>query len=105
MSEFDTVIRNGVVVTASETVEADVGIKNGKIVDLGVSLGDADQMIDARNKFVLPGGIDSHVHIDEPVRAIAHLTCSLLDPRHDSKVHAGSVAGSQISFIARHPVW
>ena len=66
MSKFDTVIKNGIVVTASETIEADVGIKNGKITDLGVNLRGGDHEIDARDKLVLPGGIDSHVHIDEP---------------------------------------
>ena len=52
--------------TASETIEADVGIKNGKITDMGINLEGADEIIDARGKLVLPGGIDSHVHIDEP---------------------------------------
>lgn len=66
MSKFDTVIKNGVVVTASEIVDADVGIKDGKIIDLGVDLVGGDRIIDARGKLVLPGGIDSHVHIDEP---------------------------------------
>ena len=66
MSKFDTIIKNGLVVTASETIEADVGIKDGRIVDLGLNLGGADRQVDARGKLVLPGGIDSHVHIDEP---------------------------------------
>ena len=66
MSKFDTVIKNGTVVTASETIAADVGIKDGKIIDLGVNLTGGDKTIDAGGKLVLPGGIDSHVHIDEP---------------------------------------
>ena len=41
MSKFDTIIKNGLVVTASETIEADVGIKDGRIVDLGLNLGGA----------------------------------------------------------------
>lgn len=63
---FDTVIRNGTVVTASDTFVSDVGIKNGRIVSLATDLTDADEVIDATGLFVLPGGIDSHVHLDQP---------------------------------------
>ncbi|MGE8102214.1 dihydropyrimidinase [Allorhizobium sp. NPDC080224] len=63
---FDTVIRNGTVVTASDTFVSDVGIKNGRIVSLAADLTDADEVIDATGLFVLPGGIDSHVHLDQP---------------------------------------
>jgi dihydropyrimidinase len=63
---FDTVIRNGTVVTASDSFVSDVGIKNGRIAALAAELTDADEMIDATGLFVLPGGIDSHVHLDQP---------------------------------------
>ena len=63
---FDTVIRNGTVVTASDTFVSDVGIKNGRIAALATDLTNADEVIDATGLFVLPGGIDSHVHLDQP---------------------------------------
>ncbi|WP_320203298.1 dihydropyrimidinase [Agrobacterium rosae] len=63
---FDTVIRHGTVVTASDTFVSDVGIKDGRIVALAAELTDADEVIDATGLFVLPGGIDSHVHLDQP---------------------------------------
>jgi dihydropyrimidinase len=63
---FDTVIRHGTVVTASDTFVSDVGIKHGQIVALAAELTDADEIIDATGLFVLPGGIDSHVHLDQP---------------------------------------
>lgn len=63
---FDTVIRKGTVVTASDTFVCDVGIKDGRIVALATGLTDADDVIDATGLFVLPGGIDSHVHLDQP---------------------------------------
>lgn len=63
---FDTVIRNGTVVTASDTFVSDVGIKGGRIVALALGLTEADEIIDATGLFVLPGGIDSHVHLDQP---------------------------------------
>ena len=66
MSKLDTIIRGGRVATASDTVACDVGIRGGKIVALGEDLGTADEVIDARGRLVLPGGIDSHVHLSQP---------------------------------------
>src|SRR5258708_16415820 len=66
MTTSDTVIRHGTIATGSETYKADVGIKDGRIVSLGESLTDADDIIDATGMLVLPGGIDSHVHISQP---------------------------------------
>ena len=66
MTTFDTVIRHGTIATASETFRADVGIRDGRIVAIGESLADANDTVDAAGKFVLPGGIDSHVHISQP---------------------------------------
>ncbi len=66
MSKLDTIIRGGRVATASDTVACDVGIRGGTIVALGEDLGTADEVIDARGRLVLPGGIDSHVHLSQP---------------------------------------
>jgi dihydropyrimidinase len=66
MDSFDTVIRGGRVSTASDTFSCDIGIRDGRIAALGGDLGDAAEVIDASGKYVLPGGIDSHVHISQP---------------------------------------
>jgi dihydropyrimidinase len=66
MSKLDTIIRGGSVANASDTVVCDVGIRGGKIVALGEDMGGADEVIDARGRLVLPGGIDSHVHLSQP---------------------------------------
>jgi dihydropyrimidinase len=66
MGAFDTVIRHGTVATASETFKADVAIKDGRIVSIAETLTDADDVVDATGMLVLPGGIDSHVHISQP---------------------------------------
>ncbi|XWN34103.1 MAG: dihydropyrimidinase [Devosia sp.] len=63
---LDLVIKNGTVATAADVFHADVGIKDGVIATLGRDLGDAAETIDATGKLVLPGGIDSHVHIAQP---------------------------------------
>ncbi len=65
MSNFDLVIANGTVATASDTFKADVGIRDGRIVALAAGLTGGSQMIDATDRLVLPGGIDSHVHVSQ----------------------------------------
>ena len=65
MSKFDLVIRNGTVVTVADAICCDVGIVGEKIVELGQSLADGSNEVDATNCFVLPGGIDSHCHIEQ----------------------------------------
>jgi dihydropyrimidinase len=65
-SEFDLVIRGGTVVTASDTMQCDVGVRDGKIVALAANLPPGARDVDATGLLVLPGGIDSHVHIDQP---------------------------------------
>src|SRR5690349_4936333 len=64
-----TLIKDGTVVTASDTFAADVWIENGKIAALvqpGTQLGNPDQTIDAKGRYVIPGGIDAHTHLDMP---------------------------------------
>jgi len=68
MAEFDTVIRNAVVATAADVYQADIGIAGGVITTLGRNLGPARRDIDAAGRYVLPGGIDTHCHFDQPMR-------------------------------------
>ena len=65
MAEFDLVVRGGTVATAADTVRADLGVKDGRVAALGAALGAGKRELDARGKLVLPGGIDSHVHIEQ----------------------------------------
>jgi dihydropyrimidinase len=62
-----TLISGGTIVTASETYAADLWIEDGKIVAIGqVPGGKADRTINARGKYVMPGGIDCHTHMELP---------------------------------------
>src|SRR5437899_1241871 len=65
MAEYDLVIRNGTIVTASDTVRCDVGVKGGIIATLGNSVATGAREVDASGMLVLPGGIDSHCHIEQ----------------------------------------
>jgi dihydropyrimidinase len=67
MAAFDLIIKGGTVATAADTFNSDVGIRDGRIAALAQDLGsDAAEIINANGKLILPGGIDSHVHIAQP---------------------------------------
>src|SRR5512138_4033229 len=65
MDRFDITVRNGTVATAAETMHCDIGISGEKIVALGERLAPGKRDIDAQGRYVLPGGIDSHCHIEQ----------------------------------------
>jgi allantoinase len=68
-SEYDLLIRGGTVVTPDGPLVADVGATDGAIAAVGTDLaGRAHDEVDASGLHVLPGGIDMHVHCDEPGR-------------------------------------
>jgi dihydropyrimidinase len=60
-------IRGGRVITAADDYVGDVYVENERISLIGESLDvDADKVIDANGKYVLPGGVDPHTHLDMP---------------------------------------
>ena len=63
-----TLIKNGTLLTASETFEADILIEGEQISRIGKELeaGSAD-VIDAAGKLIMPGGVDPHTHFDLPM--------------------------------------
>ena len=65
MDKLDLVVRNGTVVSASDVMTCDVGVRDGRIAALGSDLPRAAHEIDATERLVLPGGIDSHCHIEQ----------------------------------------
>ncbi len=66
-ANFDLIIANADVVTASDRYTCDIGIQDGRITALGIDLGDAKEVVDASGLLVLPGGVDAHCHLDQPM--------------------------------------
>jgi dihydropyrimidinase len=62
--DLDLVVRGGTVVTGTDTVRADVGIRAGRIVAIADSLS-GPETLDAGGLLVLPGGVDTHCHIEQ----------------------------------------
>src|SRR5258708_152128 len=62
-----TLIKSGTVVTATDQYRGDVLVEGERIAVIGTALDiHADKVIDAAGKYVLPGGIDVHTHLDMP---------------------------------------
>ena len=96
---YDCVIRGGTVVTATETVKADVAISGETIEAIGRALPRGKREIDATGRFVLPGGIDSHAHIEQ-LSAAGIMNADTWESATISAAHGGTT--SVISFAAQH---
>lgn len=65
--EMKKIVKNGVVVTATDTYKADILIENGVISAIGSAFEEQGcEVIDAKGNYVFPGGIDPHTHLDMP---------------------------------------
>lgn len=64
MPDFELVVRGGTVVTAADQFRADIGIAGGRIAALGENL-TGHRTLDAGDLLVLPGGVDTHCHIEQ----------------------------------------
>lgn len=84
------IIRGGTVVTARGVERADIAIRQGVITEVGFDLAADGEELDASGLHVFPGGIDSHVHFNEPGRT------EWEDVAHGS---AALAAGGYTSFI------
>lgn len=75
------IVRGGTVVTARGVEQADIAIEDGVITEIGPMVGGEGDEIDATGMHVFPGGIDSHVHFNEPGRTewedVAHGSAAL----------------------------
>jgi dihydropyrimidinase len=64
---MDLIIKNGTIVTSTESYVADIAVKDGKIVAIGKGFSEEGaEVVDASGKMVLPGAIDAHTHLAMP---------------------------------------
>ncbi|RYZ03112.1 MAG: dihydropyrimidinase [Comamonadaceae bacterium] len=96
---FDLTVRGGRVSTASETFEADIGVRDGIIVALAPGLPAGTRDIDATGRWVLPGGIDSHCHVEQ----LSGMGVMCADDFHSATVSAAFGGTTTIiPFAAQH---
>ena len=61
---MDLILSNGTIVTAHESYDADIGIEDGVIKQIGHGLGPAGRTVDCSGKILFPGGVDVHTHVE-----------------------------------------
>ena len=96
---YDLVIRGGRVATVSDVFEADIAIAGEGIVAIGRHLLPGKREIDARGKLVLPGGVDSHCHIEQ-LSAAGIMNADTFESATTSAAFGGTT--TVISFAAQH---
>src|SRR3954447_7674516 len=95
---LDLVIRGGTLATAEKTFRADIGIEGERIAEIGANL-QAKRILDASGKLVLPGGIDSHCHIEQ-LSSMGVMTADDFYSATVSAAHGGTT--TVIPFCAQH---
>src|SRR5215813_164577 len=96
---FDCVIRGGRVATAVDDFVADVAIKDGVIVAIGRNLGQGAIELDAKDRLLLPGGVDAHAHIEQ-LSAAGIVNSDTFESATVSAAHGGTT--TVICFAAQH---
>src|SRR6186997_2506249 len=99
MQPFDLVIRGGTVATATDSFKADVGIRGSTIAAIGEGLDKGKREIDARGRLVLPGGVDSHSHIEQ-LSASGLMNADTFESATTAAAFGGTT--TVISFAAQH---
>jgi dihydropyrimidinase len=96
---FDLVVRGGTVATEAHVFEADVAVAGERVAAVGPGLSAGRREIDARGKLVLPGGVDSHTHIEQ----ISSFGIMCADDFHTATVSAAFGGTTTVmSFCAQH---
>lgn len=97
---YDLLISGGTVATASAVFSADVAVKEGKISAIGQSLGSAKTTLDATDRLVLPGGVDTHCHIEQ-LSGAGLMNADSFETATRSAAMGGTTC--TVSFAAQHP--
>ncbi|CAN5644891.1 dihydropyrimidinase [soil metagenome] len=96
---FDLTIRGGRVCNADGSIDADVGVRDGVIAAIAPGLPPGREDVDATGRWVLPGGIDSHCHIEQ----LSGMGVMCADDFYSGTVSAAFGGTTTIlSFAAQH---
>jgi len=96
----DLIIHGGTVVGPDGRAQADVVIRDGRIIALGSAQGLPGQRIDARGMLVMPGGVDSHCHIEQ-LSGAGLMNADTFETATRSALRGGTT--TTVSFAAQHP--
>ena len=96
----DVLIEGGLVVSATDQQMVDVAITGGRVTAIGRNLGTAVKHIDARGRMVMPGGVDTHCHVEQ-ISGAGLMNADTFETATRSALHGGTT--TIVSFAAQHP--
>ncbi|MDB5373371.1 MAG: dihydropyrimidinase [Belnapia sp.] len=111
MADYDLVVRGGTVASGLGTMRCDIGINGGRIVALAESIKGGAATLDAGGLLVLPGGVDTHCHIEEPSRGGytsaggAPVTEVTVQEESFGSASVSAFAGGTTSVVCFIPQW
>ena len=100
MPDYDLIIRNGTIGTSQGVAQTDLAILGGKIAKIGSDIAKTGPEIDASGLLVLPGGVDSHCHIEQ-LSGAGLINADTFETATRSAAFGGTT--TTISFAAQHP--
>jgi len=100
MPPYDLILRNGTLGTSTGTHRADLAVAAGKIVEIGTNIAKNGPELDATGMLVLPGGVDSHCHIEQ-LSGAGLMNADTFESATRSAAFGGTT--TTISFAAQHP--
>jgi len=95
---YDLILRHGHIVTADARFDADIAVQDGKIAAIGTGLGAAHDVIDATGRWILPGGVDPHCHIEQ-MSGMGQMNADTFETATRSAAMGGTT--TVISFVAQ----
>ena len=99
MTDFDLTLHNGRIVTADADFVGDIGIVDGAIAAIAATLPAGRRAIDAAGRLVMPGGIDSHCHVEQ----LSSMGVLCADDWHTASISAAHGGNTTIvPFAAQH---
>lgn len=108
MDGVETAIRGGTIVTAEGSFRADLGIAGGRVVAVAERIAGAKRTIEADGLLVMPGGVDSHCHIEEPARGgyVAGGSSDVtVNEESFTSASRSALAGGTTSVVCFVPQW
>ena len=100
MPPYDLILRNGTLGTSTGTQRADLAISRGKIAEIGTNIAKNGPELDVTGMLVLPGGVDSHCHIEQ-LSGAGLMNADTFETATRSAAYGGTT--TTISFAAQHP--
>ncbi len=107
----DLAVRGGIIVSARQSFQANLLVSDGRIADVGSGLQDASETIDATGLLVLPGLVDTHVHLMDPgdtsredfptgtAAAAAAGVTTLIEHTHARPIRSASDLAEKTSYL------